>query len=601
MTTKNLQTSSKINDIKYFKLDEDKSRNLTGYPQIDKPWLKYYESDATEMKIPEKTMYENLKQSCQEHKNNIAIEYFMTKISYDKLLKRIDKVASSFNKMGVKQGDLVTVMLANTPEHVLSTYALNKLGAVAHFVDLRTSQQELIQKLEDSNSKVVIATDLFLQNLLDVVNETKVEKIIVSSPFDSLPFGIRNVLKLKNKTPKLNEKCITWKNFEKQGDKIGFAMPYLKNYPASIVYTSGTTGKAKGVILTNENFLTQVVQYQKSGLDFKAGEKFFNQVPPFLAFNSIMAMNLPLSLGLHLVMRPNYEPENFAENIIKLKTPHAIAGPADWSNFLTNPKVKTADLSFMKTLASGSAHLDATKKEEIERLLQERGCISRIIEGYGMSEASTAVCTNLPQCNINGSVGIPLPKTTVAVFDSETSQFLKYNEEGELCFSGPGIMKEYYCNDNETDKVLKIHSGKQYLHSGDLGYVTEDGVVYVSGRLKRVIVRHDGFKISPLEIESVIMQNPNVDDCCVVGVFDEEHEFGQIPVVNVVLKNNNDEKVVVEQLIQSCNEKIVPIHLPKKIVLVKELPLTKAGKVDYRLLTKEYEDGNQPKQKIYTL
>lgn len=603
MTVEKLTICNNYNVINP-KLDKERSKKLTGYPQIDKPWIKYYTDDALNATISKVTIYENLKNVCENLKKSCAIDFLDKKITYEKLLNRIDTVANAFAKLGVKDGDLVTLMLANTPENVMCIYALNKIGAIANFVDLRTSEDELKSYLNDSDSKVVVATDLFLPNLTKVLDSTNVEHVVVASPCESLPFFIKQAFNKKNNVQKIPNNYIKWKNFEKVG-KSSLNIPgvsYLPNKPACITYTSGTTGKSKGVVLTNENFLAQVNQYKNCGLSFEPGEIFFNQVPPFLAYNAIMATNLPLSLGMHMVMKPSYEPENFAKNVMKIKANHVIAGPADWSNFLNNPKVETSDLSYMKTLASGGSHFDPTKKDKVDNLLAKHGCKNKIIEGYGMSEASTAVCTNLPQCNVNGSAGIPLPQTSIAVCNPETGEFLKYNEVGELCFTGPGIMKEYFKNPDATLDVLREHSDNNvYLHSGDLGYVTEDGIIYVSGRLKRVIVRHDGFKVSPLEIENVIMENPYVDDCCVVGVFDDEHQFGQIPVANVVLKENidKDKDEIVDDIKQLCVNKIIDIHLPKKIVLVTKLPLTKVGKVDYRLLTEEYK--NKVYQKKYSL
>lgn len=600
----NLKVSSKIFDIEKSKLDKETSKKLTGYPQADKPWLKYYSEKSQNTPVPQKTIYQNIKDVCEKFKDNCAIEFFYKKLTYGQFLKKIDSIANSFTKLGVKQGDLVTLMMANTPEYIASIYALNKIGAVINSVDLRTSEEELVENLTNANSETVVATDMFLPNLTKIIEKTPAKKVIVTSAIEGLALPIRKLFNLKNKISKIPKEYMTWKQFEKIGKNMENVpeVPFLPNQAACITYTSGTTGKPKGVVLTNENFLAQVVQYQQSGIKFKQGEKFYDQVPPFLAFNCIMTTNLPLSLGLRLVVSPAYEPEKFAENIIKHKIDHAVAGPADWTSFLNSQTAKNADLSFLKTLASGSSHIDVTKKEKIDNFLASRGCQNKIIEGYGMSEAATAVCTNLPQCNINGSAGIPLPKTTMAVCNPETGEFLKYNEEGELCITGPEVMKEYFNNAEATDKVLKKHSdGKVYLHSGDLGYITEDGVVYVSGRIKRVIVSCYGFKISPLEIETIIMENPNVSDCCVVGVFDDVHEFGQIPVANVVLKDGIiNEDAVAEEIKQLCREKIIEIHLPKKIKLVKELPLTKNGKVDYRTLTKECE-SNKAKQKIYSL
>lgn len=590
MTIENLKIND-IDNIEKFKVDREKSKKLTGLPNVDKPWQKYYSEEAIEATIPQVTVYTNLKNVAMKKNDDIAIIYFGTKITYKQLLNKIDLTADAFLKEGINPGDIVTLMLPNIPENTICFYALNKIGAISNFIDLRTKNDELAECLAQSHSKIIVGTDMFLDNLLNLEDKIGNVKIIVASPKDSLPFIFKKIYGIKNKVSQLKSDCILWKNFVQQAsnNKKDKTFPFNTNNGITILYTSGTTGKPKGVMLTNENFMAMVTQYKYCGLEFNPRDKFLNQVPPFLAYNIVMGTNLPLSLGMTIVMLPDYQPTKFAKNIYKTKVNHAIAGPADWSNFLDDESIRKNNFSFLKTLASGGGHLDPTKVKKINEILNELGCKNKVIEGYGMTEAATAVCTNLPQCNVSNSAGIPLPKMNVGICDINTKEFLPYNVSGELCFNGPTVMKGYFQNDEATQKVLISHGdGQIWLHSGDIGFIDENGVVHINGRLKRVIVRYDGFNVYPNEIESVIMQHPDVESCCVVGLPDEIHKSGSIPIACVLINKNSTKSKdkILEELHNLCSSKIIDIHLPAEYISVDNIPLTKVGKVDYLAVEK---------------
>lgn len=585
---------------KKIKLCKEESTCLTGYPQIDKPWLKYYKPSSVDLEVPQKTLYEILKTTAQNRKDNPAIDYNnMKKMSYKQLIQQIDVTASAFLKNGVKSGDIVTFLTANTPENIIAFYAINKIGAIANMLDLELKEQALIDRINASNSKVVIALDQYADNINNILEKTNIEKIIVTSPFEYLPIGLKQVLKLKTKNPKYiknNSQYIKWKEFQKQGktNPNNFQEKYKPNTPACIVYTSGTTGNPKGTVLTNENISAMPIQYKNSGLEFDENDRLFNEEPPFLAFCMVLGINLPLTLGMCTVIFPEYKPEIFADRVYESKTNHILAGPVDWDLFQKNKNTKNRDYSFIKTASSGSVAFNQEKKEEITKFLNSLGYKGKMYEGYGMTEGSSAMCTNIPQYDSINTVGIPLPLTNICIFNNDTQEEQKYNEIGEICFLGPTIMKEYYQSPDKTNEALKKHKdGKTWLHTGDLGLVLEDGGVKVVGRKKRMIIRHDGYDISPFEIENVINQLKEVDDCCVVATPDYEHGYGEMPSAYVVLKENVDQNIALENIKKVCNLKIINRNLPKKYVLIKEMPLTKIKKVDFRTLEELEKTSNQ--------
>lgn len=568
------------------KLDKERSQKITGYPHLDKPWLKHYSKEAVNSDVPEITIYDSVCQSAEKYPNIPALIYYGQRISYEELKEEIDIAASAFIKQGVKKGDIVTLLTANIPENTIAIYALNKIGAIANMVDLTLKENDLLSKLNLVESDIVIATDIFLPNLQKVIDETKIKKVIVTSPYDSLPTPIRLVKKLLSEKLDLDERYVMWSRFIREGKEnpVSNYAPYEKNRTACIVYTSGTSGPNKGVELTNENFMGLATEYKTCGLDFQPGEKLFNEEPPFLSYCIVLGLNLPLSLGISVHIYPDYKPEEFADRVYKAKTEHILGCPADYVNFLKDPKVKDRDYSFIKTAASGGTAFNIDKKLQVNSVLGVD-----IIEGYGMTEGSSAMATNVPQYNVLGTVGLPLPLTNVCIYDNDSKTYKKYDEKGEICFCGPTVSKGYFKKPEATKSTFQIHEdGQRWLHTGDIGFVNEDGGLSVTGRMKRVIIRYDGYNISPFEIEDTIKESEFVEDCCVVNSPDKEHGDGNIPAAYVVLKDDNiDLQAAYDDIQTICNLKITKRNLPRKFILIKELPLTKLMKVDYRSLEQQ--------------
>lgn len=563
---------------------------LTGYSSIDKPWLQFYDEKIFNSGVPNMSAYEFMTNSNIGNSDGIALYYLGKKYTYTDLNKKILEVESSLRANGVKKGDIVSIAIPNTPENVFLFYALNKIGAVANMVDLRMKGEMLKDSLNEVNSKLMIGCDLFLENIAEIVDKTQLEKVVVTSPADSLPPIVKQLYKLSSKTQKVeNNKFEYWNDFINTKGNNSYEIEEVdENTPACILHTSGTTGKAKGVILTNKAFNNMAVQYQNLGIDYVKGEKFMNQVPPFLAYNLVVSTHMPLCMGLDIVMLPNYEPDKFAEHVMKYKINHVLAGPADWSNFLNNPKVKKADFSYLHTMGSGSDKLNSEKKSEVNELIKNHGGEYTILEGYGMTEVSSAACSEMYNVSAENGVGVPLPKMSISIFDDETNKELQYNQLGEICITGPTMMAGYYNNEIETNKTIRIHEdGTPWIHTGDIGYMDEKGILYLSGRKKRIIIRHDGIKISPYDIEKVVDAIDFIDSCCVVGVNDIVHGSGSVPCINVVPNpSSNLTKEEIENIIiEKCNLELTEKYCIKEINVMDKFPLTPVGKVDYRKLT----------------
>ena len=566
----------------------DKKNKLTGYPSIDRPWLKYYREDIFKLPLPETTIYHYIWEKNKDCLEDLSIQYMGVDISYKELFHNIDKTAAAFAALGVKQGDVVVVALPNTPENIYCIYALNKLGAIADMVDLRSKGDVLVHYLGEADAKIAVVCDLFIDNVMQAVKETNVKKVVVASLQESLAVQQKFVDKMK-----LPECALLWKQFMEMGELFEVTAVGKSEDTACIFHTSGTTGVPKGVMLSNRSFNMMALQIAESGLRFDYGKVIMNQVPPFLAYNCMCSMHLPFSQHMQMILLPQYQPEKFAENIIRTKASCCVAGPADWGNFLENKELmgKAVDLSGLVSAISGSDAMPLKTKDAVNALLNEKGSEARVLEGYGMTEIGSAACANMPQFNVDASVGIPLPFNNFCIYDNETDSELPYGESGEICMTGPTLMQGYYKNEVETNNVLKIHEdGLTWLHSGDLGHMDENGSVYIEGRLKRIIVRYDGIKISPFMIEKIIMAHSNVVACCVVGSFDKQHGRGQTPAAFIVFNNGSSDSV--DSIRKYCENEIGVDYLPSVYKAIESLPLTENGKVDYLRLEKMANEQN---------
>lgn len=555
-------------------------QNMTGYPSIDKPWLKYYSDTTMSYSLPRQTVYSYMEEKINEYLDDTAIVYFGKKITYSTLLNNIKRTAAEFAAVGIKAGDIVAVALPNIPENIYCLYAINYLGAVADMIDLRSKGDILQHYLSMSHAKVAVICDVFAENTLSVLAQTDIETLIVASPLDSLLPSIRMFARIKHPKFKCTGCAVSWNDFFSRRHPV----PRPNNDPdavAFIAHTSGTTGNPKGVMLTNVNVNSLINQYISIGFKHKKCDTMLNQVPPFLAY-SFLSFHMPFSIDMTVTLLPEYRPDLFAKNLQKYKPNHVFAGPGDWENLLLT---KYVDYSYLITPASGSDKLDETTKHEIETALRNGGCKASILEGYGMTECCSAACTQLPSNIVDGSVGIPLPKVNFCVFDSDKNAELKYGEIGEICISGPTVMKGYYCDAKATDETLRCHAdGNVWIHSGDLGYIDKNGNVFLVGRLKRIIIRYDGIKVSPIIIENTLTKNEIIHTCCVVGAPDTEQGHGQKPVAFVVLNDGKTINDCGEALRDYCKKFLADKYIPTSFIQLDQLPLTPNGKVDYRAL-----------------
>ncbi len=566
-------------------------KELTGYPSIDKPWLKYYSEEAINAKMPECTIYEYLWENNKNHLDDVALVYVGRKIKYSELFKNVDIFSAVFSREGIGEGDIVTVIAPSIPEIIYSFYALNKIGAVSNFVDPRKSPEELGALLAPLKTKACIILDDMWAGFYDVVKR-HCSLLFSVSVSDSLSFIPKALFRLKGKK-ELNKDIVpiselTKNIFDLKQIKTVAFKPYTM---ALLEYTGGTTGVSKAVMLSNENVNSVVEQTRYSGLPIKRGESWLSVAFPFTAYSLICSQHMPLCFGTAAYLCFDLEIEKVEKQLLKYKVNHMANTPLMWEQLTKSEKAKKSDLSFIIGPIVGADSLDVNKEKEINQFLKNHNCKYNLLKGYGMTEVSSGVCVT-PNNEVNklGSVGVPFSLMNVSIFDIETQEELKYGEQGEICIKGPSVMLGYFNNEEENKNILRTHSnGEVWLHSGDLGHIDEDGFLFIDGRIKRMIIDHTGFKIFAPVVESVISKNTCVEKCCVVGAKDKEHNVGQIPVAFVILKENADAKEAEKEILHLCEKELPSFSLPQKIVFKESFPYTSANKVDYRALEKEAE------------
>ena len=559
-------------------------QKTTGYPSIDKPWMKYYSEEALYGEIPKCTMYEYIFDHNKSHLDGIALRYFTKKITYQKLFENIRKTADAFWAQGIRKGDAVTIMSLNTPETIYCIYALNYIGAVANMVYMTLSEEEIVETVRNTDSKMFIFLDVAAEKVRNVVEDIEKIRVLAISPTDSLGFPVQKFSALKSK---INTKGFwKWKDFLKAGEhQKAQQTSYHENELSVIVYTSGTTGTPKGVMLSNDSLNAVAWQYEKSGMKFTRGETFLTLMPPFLSIGLSLNVHLPLSLGTASIMIVN--PEKFIEEYKKYKPNHCVSGPVIIRKLVQR---LSGNMSYCITMAGGGESLSLEEENYLNETLRNHHSDAKYLTGYGMTEFAATVTTSMNHVYKAGTLGIPLCKVNIKVINPDNGEMLKYNETGELCFCTPSHMLGYLDNEEETKKICdRDEKNSLWIHTGDLGFVDEDGFVHFVGRIKRIylVQAADGtvYKLFPQRIEETIAEYPEVDLCAVVVELDAQNIATAIACVKRTAESKNNNNFLTG-LQQYCKEKL-PVHLvPKQIIEMDEIPLTQSGKIDYKTLEK---------------
>lgn len=561
--------------------------------KVKTPWYGSYEDIPEHLDYPDYSIYETIRRTCEKYPNEIAYDYFNRKVTYGDFLKEIDMIAKSFVAIGVKKGDKVTLVMPNTPEAIISFYALNKIGAISNMVHPLSSQNEIRHYIELSKSIAVLTIDATFATVYNIVPGTTVQNIIVASPSNSMIYmkPIYKTTQLTSNRIPREKGIIKWWRFRRLGRKVDYGVDEYTDgsYPATILYSGGTTGKPKGIVLSNLNFNALAL----SSLTFvKIGvvDKILAIMPIFHGFGLGVCVHTCMSVGAQSILIPRFDNKKF-HKLLKKHKPTVLAGvPTLWEAMINNPKMKNMDLSFLKIMISGGDSLSVSLKHKMDAFLKEHNADIQVMEGYGLTECVTGSCLNPQYRCKDGSVGIPYPDIFYKIVKPNTCKEIPYGEEGEICLSGPTVMLEYLDEPEETANTLKVHEdGLTWLHTGDLGHMDEEGWVYFKLRIKRMIVSN-GYNIYPSQLENIIDAHPNVSVSTVIGI---PHPYKrEVAKAFIVLKDGIEPTDEVKQNIYNyCKQNIAKYALPKEFEYRDELPKTLVNKVDVIRLREESING----------
>ena len=559
------------------------------------PWLKYYGSTPASLEYPQKTMYEMVAAAAKRKPNHIAYVFMGKKTSYTEFMKRIEAAAKGLYKMGIRAGDKVTICMANTPQALDCFYALNRIGAIPNMIHPLSAAQEIAFYLNFSKSKAILTLDQFYEKVASIQPQLEnPTKILIAKVADELPIPL-NVLYPMTKSARAIKKLpktgyTLWYDMVRAG-KNTVLPPVQGRYDAcgAILYSGGTTGTTKGIMLSNLNFNALALQtIAASGftMDEISNMKMLSVMPVFHGFGLGIGIHTPLIAGGTCILIPQFNVKIYAETLVKQK-PNLIPGvPTLFEALLRAENLEGVDLSFLKGIFSGGDSLSPELKKKVDAFLKDHGCSEQIREGYGTTECVTASCLTPKDYARQGSIGVPFPDTFYKIVEPGTTNEVEPNIEGEICISGPSVMLGYMDNPEETRQTLRRHyDGRIWLHTGDLGHMDQDGFVYFRQRIKRMIVT-SGYNVYPSQLENIIDGHEKVLISCVIGVKDP-YRVQRVKAYVVPMPGIEPTEELKKEILDYCSGRIAKYAMPREIEFRKELPKTLVGKVAYRVLEEE--------------
>ncbi len=540
----------------------------------------------------EGSMYEKVAGIAKKYPGYTAFDFQGRSTSYGEMLANINRCAKALRAIGIRENDKVTIIMPNCPQAIYMFYALNAVGAIANMVHPLSAEKEIEFYIEKSHSVAAITLDQFYYKLEKVRKNVKLNTLIIASIRDELPAltkaGYDLTLGRKIKKLPENAPVLMWKEFLKLSSvsEPDFTVRRESDDPAVILYSGGTTGKNKGIVLTNKNFNALSQQITATNPMFLPGDKMLAAMPIFHGFGLGVCIHSMLANGGRCLLLPKVNPKEYAKMLTKYKCNFIAGVPTLYEKMISNPEMEGKDLSCLKGVFSGGDSLSIELKKKFDTFLAAHGAVVQVREGYGTTETVTACCLTPIHKSKEGSIGVPFPDTYIKIVRPGTDEELPYGEEGEILLAGPTVMKEYLDEPEETANTLRTHSdGLTWVYTGDLGTMDEEGFVYFKGRAKRMIIS-SGFNVYPAQVENILDSHEKVQMSCVIGIPDPVAI--QVVKAFVMLKPGVVESDDVKtELIEYCKKHVFRYAVPREVEFRDELPKTLVGKVAYRALEEE--------------
>ena len=556
------------------------------------PWIAHLGDVPASLDYFEGSMFEAVENIAERYPNYIAFDFMGKSTTYKELVANVHKCARSLKTIGVRAGDKVTIAMPNCPQAIYLFYAVNLVGAIGNMVHPLSSEKELEFYINESESVTVVTLDQFYHKIEAIRENTCVVNVIIASVKDALSKPVRAgyMLTEGRKIRKIPENApvIRWNEFMRLGRACfwNYKVSRRGDDPAVILYSGGTTGTTKGILLTNKNFNALAQQITATNPMFRPGDRMLSAMPLFHGFGLGVCIHSMLANGGRCILVPRFTAESYAKLITKYKCNFIAGVPTLYEALLRLPNMDKADLSCLKGVFSGGDSLSVELKKKFDKFLYDHKATIQVREGYGTTETVTACCLTPAHMFKEGSIGLPFPDTYIKIVRPGTEEELPYGEEGEILLAGPTVMKEYVKHPEETAQTLRRHAdGLTWVYTGDLGVMDDEGFIYFRGRSKRMIIS-SGYNIYPAQLENILDAHEKIHMSCVIGVPDDYRM--QAVKAFVMLKPGvpaNDETR--EEILAYCRKHIAKYAMPREIEFRSELPKTLVGKVAYRVLEEE--------------
>ena len=559
---------------------------------VKAPWVDSLGDLPHHLEYPDCSMVSLIEKRAQENPDLDAYIFFGKKTNYGRMMDDINQCAKGLKAIGVKKGDHVTVALPNCPQGVTIFYAINMVGAVASMIHPLSSEKEIEFFINDSKSVMAITLDQFYGKFDAIRKNVCIRNLVITSIKDvvSLPVKIGYNLtegRKHDKVPK-DADIILWK------DLMGRGRTYVGEYrdendagdASVILYSGGTTGLNKGILLSSYNFNALAMQTAGVNPNYKVGDRMLTVMPIFHGFGLGISVHTILVHGGCCILVPRFTPQSYAKLMMKYKCNYIAGVPALFEALIRMPKMENVDLSFLKGMFSGGDSLSIELKKKVDNYLYEHNSSIQVREGYGTTECVTASCLTPIHTAVEGSIGLPMPDMFYKIVEPGTENELPYGETGEICLAGPTVMLGYLDQPEETANTLRTHAdGMTWVHTGDLGSMDDRGFVYFKQRLKRIIITN-GYNVYPSQLENAFDAHEKVHMSCIIGVPDpiKKQKVKAFIMLKPDIKPSDDVK---SELMEYAKKNISKYALPYDIEFREDLPKTLVGKVAYRILEEE--------------
>lgn len=559
---------------------------------VKTPWYPYTEGVPVHLDYFKGSMFNMVASVAARYPKNVAFDFMGKSTTYAKMIKNIEQCAKALKTIGIRKGDCVTIAMPNCPQSIYMFYAINLIGGVASMVHPLSSEKEIEFYLNESNSVTVVTLDQFYGKIEAIRKNTGIVNVILASIKDELaqPLKAGYMITEGYKIAKIPEDApvIRWKDFMKLSKCCfyNYRVERDDNDPAVILYSGGTTGTTKGIVLTNRNFNALAEQVVATNPMFVPGDRMLAAMPIFHGFGLGVCIHTMLAKGGRCVLVPRFTPKSYSKLITKYKCNFIAGVPTLYEAMLRLPNMERADFSHLKGVFSGGDSLSIELKKKMDQFLADHKATIKVREGYGTTECVTACCLTPVKLQKEGSIGIPFPDTYFKIVKPDTEEELPYGEEGEIVLAGPTVMGGYYNKPEETEKALRKHAdGLTWLYTGDLGCMDEQGFVYFRGRIKRMIIA-SGYNVYPAQLENILDAHEKVQMSCIIGVPDP-YKMQKVKAFVMLKPGYAPSQETKDELLAYCRKYIAKYAMPYDIEFRSELPKTLVGKVAYRVLEEE--------------